>query len=128
MNSSSCQDGSGGRRCSSWAPMGRRWRSRNNGPMGKGGGGMDEMRGVGGGRKIRGEERQGCQWGASCLASLGGTCSWRGVASNCNCGGDNGNDKGGGTRTRSLRISPMCGGKRRERIEMMPKRWEDNPL
>jgi hypothetical protein len=32
------------------------------------------------GRKIEGEGGAGWQWGASCLASLGGTCSWRGAA------------------------------------------------
>jgi hypothetical protein len=30
------------------------------------------------------------------LASLGGTHSWRGVAGDRNCGGDNGDGKGGG--------------------------------
>ncbi len=97
MNSGSCWDGGGGRRCLPWAAMGRGWRSGNNGPMGKGGGGTDETQGVGGGRKIKGEEGQGCQWGASCLALLGGTCLWRGAASNRYCGGDNGNNKGRGT-------------------------------
>ncbi len=96
MNSGSCQDGGGGRRCLSRAAMGRRWRSRNDGPMGKGGGGPDKMQGVGGGREIKGEEGRGCQWGALCLALLGGTCSWRGAAGDCYCGGDNGNGKGGG--------------------------------
>jgi hypothetical protein len=41
--------------------------------MGKGGGGMDKTQGVGGGCKIKGEERRGLQWGALCLVSLGGT-------------------------------------------------------
>jgi hypothetical protein len=31
-------------------------------------------------------------------------------------------------RTRSSRILPTCGGKRRERIETMPTRGEDDPL
>jgi hypothetical protein len=56
VNSGSRWDGSGGKRCSSRAAMGRRWRSRNDGPMGKGGGGTDETQGVGGGREIEGEE------------------------------------------------------------------------
>ncbi len=56
MNSGSRQDGGGGRRCSLRAPTVRRWRSKNNGPMGKGGGGTDEMQGVGGGRKVKGEK------------------------------------------------------------------------
>jgi hypothetical protein len=60
VNSGSHLYGSGGRRCSSWAVTGRRWRSGNDGPMGKGGGGTDEMRGVGEGRKIKGEEGWGC--------------------------------------------------------------------
>jgi hypothetical protein len=41
--------------------------------MGKGGGGTEEMQGVGGGHKIEGEEGKGWQWGALCLTSLGGT-------------------------------------------------------
>jgi hypothetical protein len=60
VNSGSRWDGSGGRRCSSQAATERRWRSRNDGPMGKGGGGTDERQGVGGGRKIKGVEGQGC--------------------------------------------------------------------
>ncbi len=31
------------------------------------------------------------------MASLGGTCLWRGAAGNRYCGGDNSNNKGGGT-------------------------------
>jgi hypothetical protein len=62
VNSGSCQDGGGGRRrrCLSQAATGRRWRSRNDGPMGKGRGGMDETQRVGGGCKIKGEEGRGC--------------------------------------------------------------------
>jgi hypothetical protein len=97
VKSGSPWDGSGGRRCLSRAAMGRRWRSGNDGPMGKGGGGTDETQGVGGGCKIKGEEGQGCQWGASCLALSGRTCSWRGVAGNRYRGGDNGNGEGSGT-------------------------------
>ncbi len=97
MNSSSCWNGSGGRICSSRAAMGRRWRSRNNGLMSKGGGGTDETQGVGGGYKIKGEEGRGCRWGASCLTLSGGTHSWRGTASNCYRGSDNSDGKGGGT-------------------------------
>jgi hypothetical protein len=66
------------------------------GTMGKGGGGTDKTQGVGGGCKIKGEEGQGWQWGASCLALFGGTCSWRGAAGDCSHGGDKGNGKGGG--------------------------------
>ncbi len=58
---------------------------------------MDEMRGVGGGRKIKGEEGRGCQQGALCLASLGGTRLWRGAVGDCYCGGENSDGKGGGT-------------------------------
>jgi hypothetical protein len=97
VNSGSCRDGGGGRRCLSRAATGRRWRSGNNGPMGKGGGGTDETRGVGGGSEIKGEEGQGCRWGASCLALSGGTRSWRGAAGDCYCGDDNGEGEGGGT-------------------------------
>ncbi len=64
--------------------------------MGKGGEGTDKMQGVGGGRKIKGEEGWGWRWGASCLVSLGGTCLWRGTAGNCNRGGGNGVGEGGG--------------------------------
>jgi hypothetical protein len=32
------------------------------------------------GCKIEGEGAAGWQWGASCLVSSGGTCSWRGAA------------------------------------------------
>ncbi len=60
MNSGSCWDGGGGRRCLSRAATGNRWRSRNDGLMGKGGGGMGKMRGVGGGRKINGDGGRGC--------------------------------------------------------------------
>jgi hypothetical protein len=97
VNSGSRWYGSGGRRCLSRAATGRRWRSGNDGPMGKGGGGTDKTQGVGGGRKIKGEEGRGCQWGASCLALSGGTSSWRGAAGNCYHGGDNGNSEGSGT-------------------------------
>ncbi len=96
MNSGSHRDGGKGRRCLSWAATGRRWRRWNDGPMGKGGGGTDKTQGVGGGRKIKGEEGRGCRWVASCLASLGGTCSWRGAVGNRYHGGDNGNSKGSG--------------------------------
>jgi hypothetical protein len=65
--------------------------------MGKGGGGTDETQGVGGGCEIKGEEGRGCQWGASRSASLGGNRSWRGVAGDRYCCGDNGDGKGGGT-------------------------------
>ncbi len=95
MNSGSPRDGGGGRRCSSRAAMGRRWRSGNDGPMGRGGGGTDETRGVGGGREIKGEEGRGCRWGASCSALWGGTRSWRGVAGDPYRGGDNGDGEGG---------------------------------
>jgi hypothetical protein len=71
--------------------------------MGKGGGGMEEMRGVGRGRKIKGEEGWGWQWGAFCSVLSGGTCLLRGAA------GDH--DRGGGSAlarvaawTRSSRI------------------------
>jgi hypothetical protein len=97
VNSSSRQDGSGGRRCSSQAATGRRWRSGNNGPMGMGGEGTDKTQGVGGGCKIKGEEGQGCQWRALCLALPGGTRSWRGTAGDCYRGGGDGNDEGGST-------------------------------
>jgi hypothetical protein len=60
VNSSSLWDGGGGRRCLSRAATERRWRRGNDGPMGKGGGGTDETQGVGGGRKIKGEEGRGC--------------------------------------------------------------------
>jgi hypothetical protein len=96
VNSGSCQDGGGGRRCSSLAPMGRRLRSGNDGPMGKGGGGTDETQGVGGGYKIKGEEGRGCRWGASCSALLGGTSLWRGAVGDCYCSGDNSNGEGSG--------------------------------
>ncbi len=66
------------------------------GTMGKGGGGTGKTQGVGGGCKIKGEEGQGWQWGASCLASIGVACSWRGAGGNCNRGGDNGSSEGGG--------------------------------
>jgi hypothetical protein len=56
VKSGSRWDGGGGRRYLSQAAMGRRWRSGNDGPMGKGGGRMDEKRGVGGGCNIKGEE------------------------------------------------------------------------
>ncbi len=59
-------------------------------------GGMDKTQGVGGGREIKGEEGRGCRWGASCLASLGGTCLWRGAAGNHYRGDDNGAGKGSG--------------------------------
>ncbi len=59
MNSGSHRDGGGKRRCLLWAATGRRWRSGNDGPMGKGGGGMDEAQEVGGGCKIKGEEGRG---------------------------------------------------------------------
>jgi hypothetical protein len=65
--------------------------------MGKGGGGMDETRGVGGGRKIKGEEGRGWQWGALCSVLSGGTRSWRGAAVDRNCGGGSGVGEGGGT-------------------------------
>jgi hypothetical protein len=65
--------------------------------MGKGGGGTDETQRVGGGCEIKGEEGPGWQWGASCSASLGGTCSWRGAAGDCDRGSDNGNNESGGT-------------------------------
>jgi hypothetical protein len=97
VNSGSRRDGGGGRKWSSRAATGRRWRSKNDGPMGKGGGGMDKTQGVGGGREIKREEGRGCQWGALCLASSGGTRSWRGAAGDCYRGGDNGDNKGGGT-------------------------------
>jgi hypothetical protein len=97
MNSGSRRDGGGGRRCSSRAATGRRWRSGNDGPMGKGGGGTDKTRGVGGGREIKGEEGRGCRWVSSCSASSGGTRSWRGAAGDRYRGGDNGDGEGGGT-------------------------------
>jgi hypothetical protein len=65
--------------------------------MGKGGGGTDKMQGVGGGRKIKGEEGQGWQLGAFCLVLLGGTRSWRGVAGNHDHGSGDGVSKSGGT-------------------------------
>ncbi len=86
-----------GKEMLSRAATGRRWRIGNDGPMGKGGGGTDDMQVVGGGREIRGEEGQGCRWGASCLASLGGTRSWRGAVGDRYRGGDNGDGEGGGT-------------------------------
>jgi hypothetical protein len=127
VNSGSCSDGGGGRRCSSRAATGRRWRSENDGPMGKGGGGMDEMRGVGGGCKSRerrggdvdGEPRAWHPWeelargeGRRAIAILAVIMATARAAA----------------RTRSLRILPMCGGKRQERIEKMPTRGEDGPL
>jgi hypothetical protein len=64
--------------------------------MGKGGGGTEQTRGVGGGCKIKGEVGRGWQWGALCLVSLGGTCLWRGGAEDCNHGGGSGISKCGG--------------------------------
>ncbi len=63
--------------------------------MGKGGGGTDKKQGVEGGREIEGEEGRGWQWGASCLALLGGTWPWRGAAGDQDRSG--GNSKGSGT-------------------------------
>ncbi len=65
--------------------------------MGKGGGGTDEKRGVGGGREIKGEEGRGWRWrwGASCSASSGVTRSSRGAAGDRDRGGGDG--EGGGT-------------------------------
>ncbi len=77
------------------------------GTMGKGGGGMGKTQGVGGGHKIKGEEGRGWQWGASCLASTGGTCSQRGVAGDCNCGGDNGNSEGGSMDKKLANLANM---------------------
>jgi hypothetical protein len=65
--------------------------------MGKGGGGTDKMQGLGGECKIKGEERWGWQWGALCWVLLGGTCSWRGAAGNCNCGSGDGVGEDDGT-------------------------------
>ncbi len=51
----------------------RREEDGGAGMISKGGGGTDKTWGVGGGRKIKGGEGQGWQWGASCLALLGET-------------------------------------------------------
>ncbi len=111
MNSSSCWDGGGGRRCLSRAAMGRRWRSRNNGPMGKGGGGADKTQGVGGGRKIKGDRGGDVN---------GEPCAWR-------CWEELAHGEGqqaiaiaamivamarAAARTRSSQILPTCGGNR----------------
>jgi hypothetical protein len=63
--------------------------------MGKGGGGTDKMQGVGGGRKIMGEEGWGWQWEALCLVLFGGTCSWRGAVGDCDRGRGSGVGEGG---------------------------------
>ncbi len=129
MNSGSRRDGSGGRRCSSWAATGRRWRSGNDGPMGKGGGGTDETRGVGGGREIKGEERRGGDVDGEPRARRRREELARGegrraiaIAAVITVMAR------AAARTRCSRISPTCGGKRRERIETMPTRGEDDPL
>jgi hypothetical protein len=55
--------------------------------MGKGGGGTDETRGLGGGREIKGEDGRGWRWGALGSVSSGGTRWWRGAAGDSG-GGD----------------------------------------
>jgi hypothetical protein len=85
--------------------------------MGKEGGGMDKMQGLGGGGKIKGGEGQGWRWGASCSVLSGGTHSWRGVAGDRDRGGGNGVGKVV-TRTRNLQILPMCSRKRQEKTNI----------
>ncbi len=127
MNSGSRRDGSGGRRCLSRAAMGRRWRSGKDGPMGKGGGGMDEMRGVGGGgksRERRGRDVNGEPRAWHCREELARGEGWRAIAIAVVIMAT----MRAAAWTRSSRISPTCGGKRQERIKTMPTRGEDDYL
>jgi hypothetical protein len=41
------------------------------------------------------------------LALLRGTCSWKGAAGDCYCGGDNGNGEGGGTDKKLADLANM---------------------
>ena len=90
--------------------------------MGKGGGGMDKTQGVGRGRKIKGEEGRGWQWGALCLVSLGGTCLWRGAVGDCNHGGGDSVGKGGGTDKKLADLANVRRNKKREDQDNANKR------
>jgi hypothetical protein len=119
VNSGSRRDGGEGRRCLSRAPMGRRWRSGNDG-QGRRRNGRDA-------RSRRRTQNQGRGGVGMAMGSLVLGVVGRNLLM----------EKGGGRlrsrrrrrqRTRSSRISPTCGGKRQERIETMPRRGEDDPL
>jgi hypothetical protein len=124
VNSGSCLDGSGGRRCLSRAVTGRRWRSGNDGPMGKGGRGTNETRGVGGGRERRGGDVDGEPRAQRCREELTRGEGRRAIAIAVVIMAT----ARAAAWTISSWISPTCGGKRRERIETMPTRGEDDPL
>jgi hypothetical protein len=89
---------------------------------------MDKTRGVAGGHKIKREEGWGWRWGASCLASLGRTCSWRGTAGNCYCSGDKGNNKGGSMDKKLADLANMRRKETREDQDNANKRGGRSPV
>ncbi len=127
VNGSICQDGNGGRGCLSRGPMGKRWRSANNG-RGRRRNGRDARR-----RrreaKLRERREEGRDGNGKPHAwrCQGGTCLMERGGSNCDCGGGVGDGDGGGTDKEACGL-PTCGRKRRGGLEMMPRRGEDNPL
>ncbi len=96
--------------------------------MGKGGGGMDETQGVGGGRKIKGEEGRGWQWGALCLVLLGGTCLWRGAVGDRDHGGGSGVGKGSGTDKKLTDLANVWQKETREDQDNANKRGRQSPV
>jgi hypothetical protein len=87
-----------------------------------------KRQGVGGGCKIEGEEGLGCRWGALCLTSLGGTCSWRGAADDHYCGGDNGYGEGGCTEKKLADLANMRRKETREDSDKANKRGGQSPV
>jgi hypothetical protein len=81
---------------------------------------------VGGGDVCHGLRRE--ENGASCLASLGGTHSWRGAAGDRYHGGDNGNGKGGGTEKKLANLANVQRKETREDRDDADKKGGQSPV
>jgi hypothetical protein len=96
--------------------------------MGEGGGGTDETPGGGGGMQNqgRGGRRGGIAMGSLALGIIGGELASWSNRDHGSGGNSNGNGEDGSMDKEACGL-PMCGGKRQGRLEMMPRRGEDDP-